>query len=334
MNVISEPDLLRVNATNVLPTLRKLRALRDDVVRPDLIVAHGGPDHTWWGILSRRRGHTVPLLRLRAHDPRPPARHPFARWLHHYRTHGVVVANERQRRAYVDRAGITPRRVHRVPPGFPLSEWRGGPDRKEVREICGVAEDGLLIASIARFAPQKDHETFFVAAARVAEAEEGVHFLVAGYPAERSSESIRRLAAHYPVLEGRWTLWDERLADGRKLVRAADIGVIHSARSEAICRVAMEYMAESIPLVCSRIGALPEITREWYSALLVPPSRADDLAGAVVRLIRSPNLRERLGWAGFERLTDSFDRKDAIDRFERIMKRYLPESPAGGARPA
>jgi glycosyltransferase involved in cell wall biosynthesis len=334
LNVITQPDLNHVNVTNAVPVLRKLRALRDEVIRPDLIVAHWGPDHTWWGILNSRSGPTIPLLRLRAHDPRPPARHPFARWLHRYRTQGVVVANEGQRRAYVKRTDMTPRRVHRVPPGFPLSEWTGGPDGAGVREICGVAEDGLLVASVARFAPQKDHETFFAAAARVAAAEQGVHFLVAGYPAERSSALIRQLAANYPVLDGRWTLWDERLPDGRKLVRAADIGVIHSVRSEAICRVALEYMAESIPLVCTSIGSLSEVVHEWRTGLVVQPSRADDLAGAIIRLVRTSDLRERLGRAGFERLAASFDPEDAVDRFEQIMNRYLAPSRAGSPRPA
>lgn len=323
IEVITEPDLRSVGARSFLRTARALRELRDQRIRPDLIITHWGPDHAWWGALAGRSGRRIPLLRMRAHDPRPPARHPFARWLQQGRTDGFIVANERQRRSYVERAGVEPRRVHRIPPGFPLSEWEGGPDGSAVRARCNVGEEMLLIASIARFAPQKDHETFFEAAARVALQAPDVHFLVAGYEAERSTEDIERLAARYPALQGRWTLWSERLEDGRSLVRAADIGVVHSSRSEAICRVALEYMAESIPIIGTKVGALPEVIGEWESGLLVAPGDAGALAGALMRMIRSPALLQRLGAGGRRRLVARFGAERAVETLERVLERYV-----------
>jgi glycosyltransferase involved in cell wall biosynthesis len=191
-----------------------------------------------------------------------------------------------------------------------------------VRRRHNIPAEATLIASIARFAPQKDHETFFRAAAQVARVEREAHFLVAGYEAERSVHEIERIASAYPELEGRWHLWNERLADGRMLVRACDIGVVHSLRSEAICRVALEYMAESIPLVGTRVGALAEVIHEWHSGLLVPPADAGSLAGALVRLVRSPSLRQRLGAGGNVRLERSFSVARAVERTERVLQRY------------
>ncbi len=322
LDVVTSPDLREVPALRMRETVRELRAIRDTGLRPDLIIAHWGPDHAWWGALpiGERR---VPLLRLRTVDPRPPARHSFARWLHRRRTDGFIVANELQRRSYVGRSGVPPDRVHRIPPGFSSGEWEGGADGQMVRERLEIPAEALLIASVARFAPQKDHETFFTAAAGAVRAGIEARFLVAGYEAERKVGEIQRLAARHPELEGRWHLWNERLVDGRMLVRTADIGIVHSSGSEAICRVAMEYMAESIPLVGTMVGALPEVIHEWQTGLLVPPRDPGALAGAMVRLARSAGLRQRLGAGGHRRLLRSFSLKGAVDRLERVLLRYL-----------
>ncbi len=241
--VVVEPDLRQVAPRSIGSVLKALRELRDRQVDPDIVLAHGGPDQVWWALVRDGRR---PLVRVRSHDPRPPARHPLSRWLNRRATAAVFVANETQRRACVRRLGVEPERVWRLPPGFDTARWARGPDGSRVRAACGIDRGTPLIASIARFAPQKDHETFFAAAARLVRNHPEVHILAAGYPAEFSTDQIRTLAARHPDLESRLTIWDRRLEEGQELVRAADIGVIHSGGSEAICRVAFEYMAEGI----------------------------------------------------------------------------------------
>jgi len=187
----------------------------------------------------------------------------------------------------------------------------------------------MLVASIARFAPQKDHATFFKAADTLARVVQNVHFLVAGYPAEFDTPQIQRIAESYPDLNGRYTLWTERLADSRPLVRAVDIGLIHSSGSEAICRVAMEYMASSIPLVATRIGILPEVIHEGVSGLLVSPGHAEAMAGALFRLVQSEHLRRRLGEAGRRRLEDVFSYARAVERLNTILTRLTNQKRSG-----
>ncbi|MFO7767724.1 MAG: glycosyltransferase family 4 protein [bacterium] len=325
MEVLHEPDLLEAGLWGARRTRARLEEMRQRL-RPDVIVAHWGPDHTWWGLAAGHPATRTPLVRLRAHDPRPPARHPLSRWLHSWRTEAFIVANEPQRRAYTEDLRIPPHRVHRIPPGYqPAGEAPGGPSPQQVRARCGVGEGEQLVVSLARFAPQKDHATFFRAAALAAAAVPGLKFLAAGYPAEHGEERIRRLAARYALPEDRWTLWSERLEDGRPLVRAADIGVIHSSGSEAISRAAMEFMDEGIPLAATTVGSLPEVIHDWTSGLLVPPGEPETLAGALVRLARSGELRRRLARGARERLLEVFDPQEAVIRFEETLEGVVEE---------
>jgi glycosyltransferase involved in cell wall biosynthesis len=49
------------------------------------------------------------------------------------------------------------------------------------------------------------------------------------------------------------------------------------------------------PVVATRVGGLPAMVREGETGFLVPPRDAQALAGAVIRLLRDPELRHRLG---------------------------------------
>jgi len=191
----------------------------------------------------------------------------------------------------------------------------------------------MLVTSIARFAPQKDHPAFFAAAELVVRALPGekVHFLVAGYPAEYEPASITRMAAIHPALEGRWTLFEERLEEGWELVRAADIGVVHSRSSEAICRVAMEYISNHVPVVAAKTGSLPELIIDGVTGLLVDSGDAASMAGAITRLIRSAALRSRITASAKERLRTVFDYNRAVDRLENRLMMIAGSETGGGA---
>jgi 2-deoxystreptamine N-acetyl-D-glucosaminyltransferase/2-deoxystreptamine glucosyltransferase len=53
-----------------------------------------------------------------------------------------------------------------------------------------------------------------------------------------------------------------------------------------------------LPVVATRVGALPEVLRDGESGLLVPPESPGALAGALVRALGDSDLRERLADGG------------------------------------
>jgi len=120
-------------------------------------------------------------------------------------------------------------------------------------------------------------------------------------------------------LKKKLTIWSERLPDSHEMVNSADIGVIHSSDSEAICRIVMEFMASSIPIVSTNIGILPEVIHDGSSGIIVPPGNADALAGALLQYLENDVFRHRMGEAGHGRLKDVFSYGRSVDRLENAL---------------
>ena len=57
-------------------------------------------------------------------------------------------------------------------------------------------------------------------------------------------------------------------------------------------------LALGVPVVATRVGALPEMLEDGQSALLVAPESPEELSQAVSRLLGDPALQEHLSQGG------------------------------------
>jgi glycosyltransferase involved in cell wall biosynthesis len=62
--------------------------------------------------------------------------------------------------------------------------------------------------------------------------------------------------------------------------------------------VFLEAMASSLPVIATRVAAVPEVVADGVTAMLVDPGDEAALAQAIENLLRDPALRARLGNAG------------------------------------
>jgi glycosyltransferase involved in cell wall biosynthesis len=104
--------------------------------------------------------------------------------------------------------------------------------------------------------------------------------------------------------------------------RRCAVGVVPSIWPDPFPTVALEAMAAGAAVVVSRIGGLPEAVTDGESGLLVAPGDADELAGALERLIGDPAQRERLG-AGARARVEAFSAPAVVPRYEAAYERAL-----------
>jgi colanic acid/amylovoran biosynthesis glycosyltransferase len=96
------------------------------------------------------------------------------------------------------------------------------------------------------------------------------------------------------------------------LLKRVDVAVVPSiptsnGRREGIPVVLMEAMSSSVPVVASDISGIPELVEHEVSGLLVEPRNPRDLALALKQILDNPQLRQRLGQSGREKILREFD---------------------------
>ena len=88
-----------------------------------------------------------------------------------------------------------------------------------------------------------------------------------------------------------------------------------------------EYMAMGKGIVASRLGQIGDVLTDEESGLLIEPGNARQLAGAILRLSESRELRERLGIgarrAAVERHTWKQNAQRVIDQYEGLSQNRL-----------
>jgi glycosyltransferase involved in cell wall biosynthesis len=108
--------------------------------------------------------------------------------------------------------------------------------------------------------------------------------------------------------------------DAAALVGLAHAFVMPSIEREGLPRAVIEAMSQSIPVVVSDVGGMPEMVEDGVSGLVVPPSNPVALREALSKLEASPELRTTLGAAGRKRIVGTFNISDTIDRMEQLFE--------------
>jgi glycosyltransferase involved in cell wall biosynthesis len=115
------------------------------------------------------------------------------------------------------------------------------------------------------------------------------------------------------------------------LLHAADV-VVAPSRREGMGVAALEAMAAGRAVVASDVGGLAYAVVHERTGLLVPPEDAAALASALARLIRNPELRQRLGAEGPPRIAEEFLPEQMIAAYEKLYQSVAlrPPLPAAG----
>jgi len=101
---------------------------------------------------------------------------------------------------------------------------------------------------------------------------------------------------------------------------------------ELLGLAALEAMASGTPVVCSRIGGLPEVVEDRVSGLLVEPGDGDGLRDALDELVSDRTLAARLGRNARERALERFTWDACAMRCLAAYEEVLGHGQATGAR--
>ena len=165
------------------------------------------------------------------------------------------------------------------------------------------------------------------AARQVVAIRSDVHFLIVGarYSNKREAveyESQLQNEVACAPLAGRVHFLGIR-NDIEHLLNEATI-LVHAARQEPLGRVLLEAAAAGTPVVATDVGGTGEILPpESAAAELVPPDNAPALARAILHLLDSDELRQRMSAAARRIAETRFDAKQAADNLAEHYRQVL-----------
>ena len=246
--------------------------------------------------------HGTELLQMRAHG-RGLRKRLIARTL--LGSAAVIVTNSEWTRAVTLelfaelKIPVAPDRVFAVPLGADLERFRAGLDTSGVRAKYGL-NGGRWMLTVGRLVEHKGQDQALRALALLREREPNLRYAIAGSGVYE--HSLRALAAELGVEDRVNFLGRVDDADLPALYNVAEIYV--GASRVAVDHVEgfgislVEASATSLPVIAGREGGMPEAVEEGVTALLADPYDPASLAGAIERVLRSPELATRLGSAG------------------------------------
>jgi glycosyltransferase involved in cell wall biosynthesis len=116
------------------------------------------------------------------------------------------------------------------------------------------------------------------------------------------------------------------------LYRRAAVFASPADHEVGVANVYIEAMASGCPVVAATTGAAREAVTHDVSGLLVPPHDPPATAAALDRLLGDPDLRERMGAAGRQRVEEYFALEPYIARVVGVYERAIASH--GRSRPA
>lgn len=176
--------------------------------------------------------------------------------------------------------------------------------------------DPVVIVSVGRAVAKKGYEDLLAALAALPGE---LHWRFVHVGGGALTQQLRELATRLGVADRvTWSGAQPRaavlaaLAGGDLFVLASKIA--GDGDRDGLPNVLMEAQASGLPVVATRVSAIPELIEDGVTGLLVPAGDPSSLATAIAALAADPDRRATLAVAGRERVRASFGHDAGLDR--------------------
>ena len=230
----------------------------------------------------------------------------------------TIIANSVAARRGVDEYGVNPESIIVLNNAIDLEDF----DARSCADTPAWGPGGPPVAmAIGRMYPEKRFDRFLTALARARRASPDLRGVIVGDGPEWPN--LRCQAQDLGLLPN-GVLWLGRRNDVPALLGKADMLVL-SSDHEGCPNVVLEAMAVRRPVVTTPAGDAGVVVEEGVSGYVVPFDDVEAMAGRMIRLAESPELRRRFGEAGRRRVEMEHSYDGLADRlitvYEAIAER-------------
>jgi glycosyltransferase involved in cell wall biosynthesis len=209
----------------------------------------------------------------------------------------IFVVSEVERRN-LELRGVPAEKIIVNPNGVDVERFRPGVGGVDARRELGFRDDEVVAGFVGTFGPWHGVEKL-AAAIKAIPPVSPVRFLLVGsgsLHAEVAKQLEAETAAGRVIFTG--AVRHDRvpqLLDACDILVAPHVPLADGSEFFGSPTKVFEYMAMGKGIVASRLGQIGEVLVDGETALLVEPGNVQELTRAIVRLVESKELRERLG---------------------------------------
>jgi glycosyltransferase involved in cell wall biosynthesis len=178
------------------------------------------------------------------------------------------------------------------------------------------APQNVRVLSLGRLVERKGQRILVAAAVRLAERGVDFELTIAGDGPTRPS--LEKLVADLGIADRVTFTGVVGQDEAVELYRDADVFALPSL-AEGLPVVLMEAMATGLPVISTRIDAIPELIDDGVSGLFVEAGDAQGLTDALITLAGDAELRGRLGAAGREKVLAEFELGRQAERLLAVL---------------
>jgi glycosyltransferase involved in cell wall biosynthesis len=215
------------------------------------------------------------------------------------RASAITTWSEWAKRSIVGDYGISPGVVTVLPPGTTIASF----NRPQPKGPPGASPVKLLFVGA-------DFER------------KGGDLLLKVYRAHFESRCELHLVTNAKVPNGRSVFVHRGLtpqsAELLRLYAEADVFVLPT-RADCFGVVLGEAMAAGLPIVTTRVAAIPEAVKDNESGFVIEPNDAEALRDRLERLVTDRSMRERMGRCARQIGEDRFDMNKNADRIAELL---------------
>lgn len=183
-----------------------------------------------------------------------------------------------------------------------------------------VLESDKLVVFVGRLELRKGIDLLLHAANKFLLSDKRTQFLIAGRDTENWKVKSNGILNN--TIKDRVHFLGEVADSTRDKILARAYCLLFPSRYESFGLVPLEAFVHGVPVVAAKAAAIPEVVQDGVSGLLFEADSGDSLAECVIRLIRTPALRQRLSLGALVRIRQLSSRNSAqasVELYSRLV---------------
>lgn len=284
-------------------------------VNPDVVHLHSRRGGDIFGGLAARLALVPAVILSRRVDDR--IRFIPAGRIKYLLPHKVVAISDGIRKVLHD-SGVKNGRVELVHSGIVPSEFRLERDRAWFEREFGIAQDSIVIATIAQLIDRKGHRYLLDVVPEILARFPSAKFLLLGTGPSRVAleNRVRSLGMQEHVIFAGFR------TDIKRILPNLDL-VVHPAIREGLGVSLLQAAAAGLPIVATAVGGIPEIVIDGSTGFLVPPADSAAISKSVLTLLSDPGLAGRMAENARKLVESEFSVNQMVEGNLRVYREAL-----------